>query len=59
MSLVLEAPLLPLAADDDGVIRVGGTRVPLATVITTFHQGATPKRSWRTSIRSISPMSTR
>ena len=43
MSLVLEAPPLPLTADDDGVIRVGGTRVPLATVITAFHQGGTPE----------------
>ena len=42
MSLVVEAPPLPLAADD-GVVRVGGTRVPLATVITAFHQGATPE----------------
>jgi len=41
--LALDAPPLPLAADDDGVIRVGGTRVPLATVITAFHQGATPE----------------
>jgi uncharacterized protein (DUF433 family) len=43
MSLILEAPPLPLATDDNGVIRVGGTRVPLATVITAFHQGATPE----------------
>ena len=43
MSLPLETPPLPLTADDDGVIRVGGTRVPLATVITAFHQGATPE----------------
>ena len=43
MSLHLDALPLPLSADDDGVIRVGGTRVPLATVITAFHQGATPE----------------
>ena len=43
MSLALETPPLPLTADDDGVIRVDGTRVPLATVITAFHQGATPE----------------
>jgi hypothetical protein len=41
--LTLDAPPLTLAADDDGVIRVGGTRVSLATVITAYHQGATPE----------------
>ncbi len=32
---------LPLAYDQDGVIRVGGTRVTLDTVVATFEQGAT------------------
>ena len=31
----------PLTTDDDGVIKVGGTRIPLATVVMAFHQGAT------------------
>ena len=31
----------PLTTDDDGVIKVGGTRIPLATVVTAFHQGTT------------------
>jgi len=29
----------PLSADDDGTVRVGGTRVTLDTVVGTFHQG--------------------
>ena len=31
----------PLSADADGVIRVGGTRVTLDTVVAAFHEGAT------------------
>jgi uncharacterized protein (DUF433 family) len=34
---------LPLAADADGVIRVGGTRVRLETVLFAFNEGATPE----------------
>ncbi len=34
---------IPLATDEEGVIRVGGTRVTLATVIDTFRTGATPE----------------
>ena len=32
---------IPLEADNDGVVRVGGTRVTLDTVIATFLNGAT------------------
>jgi uncharacterized protein (DUF433 family) len=32
---------IPLTKNDDGVIRVGATRVTLDTVITAFQQGAT------------------
>jgi uncharacterized protein (DUF433 family) len=32
--------VVPLVTDKDGVIRVGGTRVPLETVIFAFTQGA-------------------
>lgn len=41
MILQVVAEPAPLAADRDGVIRVGGTRVTLATVINAFHQGTT------------------
>jgi|SRR5215203_148065 len=34
---------IPLATDADGVIRVAGTRVTLATVIDTFMTGASPE----------------
>ncbi len=41
MTLILEAGPVPLAAGADGVIRVGGTRVTLDTVVEKFDQGAT------------------
>ena len=34
---------LPLAMDAQGVIRVGGTRVRLDTVVFAFNEGATPE----------------
>ncbi len=37
--LVVEAKAPPLQADQDGVIRVGGTRVTLDTVVHAFQQG--------------------
>ncbi len=43
MSLVIEAPPVPLRADAAGVLRVGKTRVPLDTVVYTFNQGASPE----------------
>lgn len=41
MSLVLSPDAVPMAADADGVLRVGGTRVTLATLVAAFRQGAT------------------
>ena len=35
-----DAPQLPLHEDDHGVIRVGGTRVSLESVVVAFDQGA-------------------
>jgi uncharacterized protein (DUF433 family) len=35
--------VIPLETDTHGVIRVGGTRVTLDTVIYAFRQGATPE----------------
>lgn len=41
MSLALAVDPLPLATDRDGVVRVGGTRVTLDTVVFAFNEGAT------------------
>jgi uncharacterized protein (DUF433 family) len=38
--LVIAAEPIPLEADVDGVVRVGGTRVTLDTVVTAFKEGA-------------------
>ena len=40
MSLVIEAPPVPLRTDEHGVLRVGKTRVPLDTLVYAFNQGA-------------------
>lgn len=42
MSIPLAADHVPLHTDADGVIRVGGTRVTLDTVIAAFKKGYTP-----------------
>lgn len=39
--LIAEAP--PLRINDDGVVLVGKTRVPIDTVVWAFNQGATPE----------------
>ncbi|MCW6035908.1 DUF433 domain-containing protein [Spirulina subsalsa FACHB-351] len=41
MSLAISAEPAPLTVNLDGVVRVGGTRVTLDTVITVFKQGST------------------
>ena len=41
MALQVLAEPAPLQADSDGVIRVGDTRVTLATIVLAFQQGAT------------------
>ena len=43
MPLAAAAEPIPLEANADGVIRVGGTRVPLDTVVEVFNTGATPE----------------
>jgi uncharacterized protein (DUF433 family) len=40
MSLVVEAPPVPLRTDEHGVMRVGETRVPLDTVVFAFNHGS-------------------
>ena len=39
MSLKISSDPAPLITDDDGVVRVGGTRVRLDTVVYAFNQG--------------------
>ena len=41
MSLKISNDPAPLATGEDGVVRVGGTRVRLDTVVYAFNQGAT------------------
>jgi uncharacterized protein (DUF433 family) len=41
MSLTIENEQVPLKPDSHGVVRVGGTRVTLDTVIAVFNEGAT------------------
>ena len=41
MATSIEVELAPLLLDMDGVIRVGGTRVTLDTVVAAFDEGAT------------------
>ena len=42
MSLsTIAAEPVPIKADAVGVLRVGGTRVPLDTIVEAFHEGAT------------------
>jgi len=43
MSLPLTADPPPLATGTDGVVRVGGTRVTLDTVVEAFREGLTPE----------------
>lgn len=40
-SEVVEA--IPLAKDPSGIYRIGGTRIPLDTVLDAFDRGATPE----------------
>ena len=40
-SLVIAAQPIPLEVDADGIVRVGGTRVTLDTVVIAFREGAT------------------
>jgi uncharacterized protein (DUF433 family) len=41
MSLAIDTEPVPLAANQDGVVRVGATRVTLDTVVAAFEEGAT------------------
>jgi uncharacterized protein (DUF433 family) len=43
MSLMISTESPPLATDADGVIRVGGTRVSLDSVLFAFLDGSTPE----------------
>ena len=41
MSLVVAPEPIPIATDADGVVRIGGTRVTLDTVVAAYREGAT------------------
>ena len=41
MVLAIATEPIPLETDADGVVRVGGTRVTLDTIVTAFNEGAT------------------
>ena len=41
MAFVINPEVIPLQTDAHGVIRVGGTRVTLETLVTAFSEGAT------------------
>lgn len=41
MPLLIEPPPISLSTDPDGVVRVGGTRVTLDTLVAAFHEGLT------------------
>jgi uncharacterized protein (DUF433 family) len=43
MPLDLRRPALPLRRDSHGVIRVGGTRVTLESVLTAYREGESPE----------------
>lgn len=43
MALNVRAVALPLHADEDGVMRIGGTRVTLDTLVNAFDEGSTPE----------------
>lgn len=41
MALKILPENAPVAVDEDGVVRIGGTRVTLDSVVAAFHEGAT------------------
>ncbi|MCZ7644976.1 MAG: DUF433 domain-containing protein [Planctomycetota bacterium] len=43
MSMTIKADIAPLRVDNQGVIRVGTTRIPLDTLVACFHEGSTPE----------------
>lgn len=44
MALLMETEPVPLREDSEGVIRVGGTRVTLDTILTAYMKGSTPEQ---------------
>jgi len=43
MGLAIQSEPIPMQADSDGTVRIGGTRVTLDTVISAHVNGATPQ----------------
>ena len=44
MAVLTKTEPVPLREDADGVIKVGGTRVTLDTVLTAYREGSTPEQ---------------
>lgn len=44
MQMEIVADPVPMAMDENGMVRIGGTRVTLDTVIACYQQGDTPER---------------
>lgn len=44
MAMLPRTEPVPLREDADGVIRIGGTRVTLDTMLTAYRQGSTPEQ---------------
>ncbi len=44
MTFAITAEIPPLSVDDSGTVRIGGTRIPIDTVIALHVQGETPER---------------
>ena len=58
MSLNIPTSPAPLFTNEDGVVRVGGTRVRLETVVYAFNQGVSAEKSFSNTLRWHSPTST-
>lgn len=43
MTIAVSPEPVPLASDADGVVRVGGTRVTVDTLVAAFHTGDSPE----------------
>lgn len=43
MSLVIMPEVIPISTDEDGVMRIAGTRVTLDTIIAAYFQGESPE----------------
>jgi len=56
MATVFATEVIPLAADADGVVRIGGTRVTLDTVVGLLRMARPLKKSFTSILRCHWPM---